>query len=184
MRAGIGRIAALGRRGVQQQCSPSARRIGAREARFAPALRIRVGVEAMRFIDIGANLLDPMFRGEYGGKPAHDGDLDAVLDRAWAAGVERIIVTAGSLAEARAVLELCERHERLFATVGVHPTRCGSFDEDPDGPESHLLKLIEVAQEGIARGKVVAVGECGLDYARLHFCEAEVQRKYFAMQFR
>jgi hypothetical protein len=43
---------------------------------------------APRFVDIGANLLDPMFQGIYNGSSKHPGDLDAVLDRARARGVE------------------------------------------------------------------------------------------------
>ena len=47
----------------------------------------------MRFIDIGANLLDDSFQGRYnGGSQKHEPDLDAVLDRAAAAGVEKVIV--------------------------------------------------------------------------------------------
>ncbi len=33
-----------------------------------------------------------------------------------------------------------------------------------------------------SQGRAVAVGECGLDYDRLHFAPADVQRKYFAAQ--
>ncbi len=44
-------------------------------------------VDAM-MIDIGANLLDPMYRGIYHGREAayHPDDLEDVMDRAWAAG--------------------------------------------------------------------------------------------------
>lgn len=63
-----------------------------------------------KYIDIGANLLDPMYHGEYHGKSYHDDDLDAVLSRAWNAGMHRIIVTAGTLQEARMALELCRKY--------------------------------------------------------------------------
>ena len=39
------------------------------------------------YIDVGANLTDGMFRGEYHGKTYHDPDLDVVLRRGWDAGV-------------------------------------------------------------------------------------------------
>lgn len=43
------------------------------------------------FIDIGANLLDDVFQGRYhGGSQKHQPDLDAVLERASAAGVEKV----------------------------------------------------------------------------------------------
>ena len=80
-------------------------------------------------IDIGANLLDSMFQGEYRGKQAHPPDLQAVLERAAASGVSDCIVTAGSLEEARAALALVRETRqssspvRLSCTVGVHPTR-------------------------------------------------------------
>ncbi|KAG2494042.1 hypothetical protein HYH03_007688 [Edaphochlamys debaryana] len=138
----------------------------------------------MKFIDIGANLLDSMYQGEYNDKSYHPPDLPAVLERAWASGLERLVITAGSLAEARRALELAQTDDRLFCTVGCHPTRCGEFEAHPGGPEAYLEALLAVLREGQALGKVVAVGECGLDYDRLHFCDAETQKKYFAMQFR
>ena len=43
--------------------------------------------------DIGANLTDGMFKGSYNGKVQHPPDLDAVLQRAWAAGTEARTLT-------------------------------------------------------------------------------------------
>ena len=47
-----------------------------------------------------------MYQGTYGDKQYHEPDLAAVLERSWAAGVERIIVTGGTLEGSRAALAL------------------------------------------------------------------------------
>lgn len=91
--------------------------------------------ERPRFIDIGANLTDPMFRGEYRGKQKHRADLNDVLDRGWDAGLDAIFVTGGSLSESEAAIKLCERDSRLFCTVGCHPTRCTEVRRCLQGPE-------------------------------------------------
>eukprot|EP01025_Chloroclados_australasicus_P057529 TRINITY_DN7174_c0_g1_i1.p1 TRINITY_DN7174_c0_g1~~TRINITY_DN7174_c0_g1_i1.p1 ORF type:complete len:366 (+),score=47.49 TRINITY_DN7174_c0_g1_i1:61-1158(+) len=137
---------------------------------------------SMKFIDIGANLLDGMYQGRYHGNQYHAPDLDKVLERSWQAGVEKMIITAGNLQEAKDALELAKTDDRLFCTVGVHPTRCGEF-ESAESAEEYLNELKNVIKQGMEIGKVVAVGECGLDYDRLFFCEAEIQRKWFAKQF-
>ncbi|KAM3738086.1 hypothetical protein ACB098_09G107000 [Castanea mollissima] len=136
----------------------------------------------VRMIDIAVNFTDGMFKGIYNGKQCHVSDIAAVLSRAWSAGVDRIIVTGGSLEESKEALAIAETDGRLFCTVGVHPTRCKEFEENGD-PEKHFQALLSLAKEGIEKGKVVAIGECGLDYDRLHFCPAEIQKKYFEKQF-
>eukprot|EP00035_Acanthoeca_spectabilis_P035159 m.32789 g.32789 ORF g.32789 m.32789 type:complete len:371 (+) comp7099_c0_seq1:170-1282(+) len=133
--------------------------------------------ERPRFIDIGANLTDPMFRGEYRGKQKHRADLNDVLDRGWDAGLDAIFVTGGSLSESEAAIKLCERDSRLFCTVGCHPTRCTEYKEGGSAYGAALEDLIQSH-----RGRVMAVGECGLDYDRLQFCDKETQLKYFEAQ--
>lgn len=60
------------------------------------------------FVDIGANLTDPMFRGVYGGAQKHTNDLDLVLGRAWKQGIEKMIITVGTLHEADEALNLAK----------------------------------------------------------------------------
>ncbi|CAN0076626.1 unnamed protein product, partial [Ectocarpus fasciculatus] len=152
--------------------------------KVAPTTAVMSSPSAAAFIDIGANLLDDVFQGRYhGGSQKHEPDLDAVLERASAAGVEKMIVTAGTLEESREALALAKSHSNLYSTVGVHPTRCSEFFGGGDGPEAHVAALAAILEEGKAAGKVVAVGECGLDYDRLHFCGKEDQAKGFELQF-
>ncbi|KAG8905582.1 hypothetical protein FRB99_008640 [Tulasnella sp. 403] len=136
-----------------------------------------------RYIDIGVNLTDPVFRGR-GGRigGSHPDDFEDMLQRSRTAGVRSMIITGGSLRESREALKIA-KHYGLFATVGCHPTRSTDFDKFNGGPNAYLRaldKLIADNKEG--PGRVVAVGECGLDYDRLFRAPAETQRKYFRMQ--
>lgn len=136
----------------------------------------------LRFVDIGANLLDDMYQGVYRGKPRHEADFDAVLQRAWDGGLERIVVTCGNLEESKRGLDLARTDPRLFSTVGVHPTRCTEFGDTEESLASHVAALTEVAREGMVDGTVAALGELGLDYARTQFCDIETQKRGFLAQ--
>ncbi len=130
------------------------------------------------YIDIGANLVDEMYKGNYRGKQRHDADLDDVLQRAWDSGLDRIIVTAGTLEESRQALEIAKTDERLFCSAGVHPTRCSQeFGDTDESWTEYLQQLRSFIEEGLDQGSLVCLGELGLDYARLEFCDAETQKK-------
>lgn len=136
----------------------------------------------LRFIDIGVNLTDPIFRGYHHGKKRHDDDLDLVLERSRLAGVKSMILTGGSLHESKEALRLAKAHS-FYATVGCHPTRSTQFDKFKDGPSAYLNALDTLIEENIrGKGRVVAVGECGLDYDRTNFADPETQRKHFRSQ--
>ena len=72
--------------------------------------QVSMDTSSLSFIDIGVNLLDEMYQGKYNGNEKHAPDLPAVLQRAWDAGVSKIIITAGNLEEARAALALARTH--------------------------------------------------------------------------
>ncbi|KAH9039944.1 hypothetical protein EDB84DRAFT_1587653 [Lactarius hengduanensis] len=129
-----------------------------------------------RFI---VNLTDPVFRGRYRGRQKHDDDLSHVLERSRRAGVMSMIVTGGSLSESKLALRFAKEHN-LYATVGCHPTRSKEFENDPSGYLQALDELVGAHLSG--PGRVVAIGECGLDYDRTHFTPAAIQQKHFRSQ--
>ena len=61
------------------------------------------------FLDIGVNLTDTMYQGEYHGKTKHQPDLDKVLERSWQNGLEKMIITGGSLEDAKKALEVAKK---------------------------------------------------------------------------
>ena len=85
------------------------------------------------------------------------GDEEAVIERAGAAGVERILVPGWNLASSERALELVDRFPWLDASVGVHPHDAAKVDE------AGWRRIVAMA--GALR--VVAIGETGLDYDRV-----------------
>ena len=56
--------------------------------------------------------------------------------------------------------------DHLYSTVGVHPTYCSQFDQTTGiDPEQYLDQLLALVTSN--RGKVVAIGECGLGVSQL-----------------
>jgi TatD DNase family protein len=64
----------------------------------------------------------------------------------------------------------------------VHPCSATAFDTHPSGPTGLLSSLATLASNGAAAGTVVAVGEIGLDYDRLHYTPADQQLRHFEAQ--
>ena len=58
-----------------------------------------------------------------------EADLDQVLERAWQAGIERILIPGIDLATSRQVVELSERIPGCYAAVGVHPNDALTWDD-------------------------------------------------------
>ena len=105
--------------------------------------------------------------------PEFDGDRDAVIARARAAGVSRQIVPAVSAAGWEKLRGLCAAAPGLHPAYGMHPMFLGEHRPD------HLIAL----REWIERERPVAVGECGLDFF-VEGLDAEQQSLYFEGQLR
>ena len=67
-------------------------------------------LDRLRFADVGANLGDPIFRGIYHGKKAHEDDLADVLQRALDVGCVKMMVTGSDLEESRKAVQLAEKY--------------------------------------------------------------------------
>jgi TatD DNase family protein len=94
-----------------------------------------------------------------------DLDRELVLDRAWQTGLSRILIPGIDLASSRRIVELAKTHSGLFAAMGVHPSDSLTWDANT---WAQLKQLFMVAQGNTlgqhAPGKIVAIGEIGLDY--------------------
>jgi TatD DNase family protein len=104
-----------------------------------------------------------------------DPDREAVLERAAAAGIERILVPGWDVPSSEAALELAARHAPLLqAAVGVHPHDSAAADE---AGEAAWERIEELAADPMC----VAVGEIGLDLER-NISPPDVQLNAFRRQ--
>ncbi|MBJ20388.1 MAG: hydrolase TatD [Deltaproteobacteria bacterium] len=103
----------------------------------------------------------------------YDEDRDAVLERCFSGDVAAL-VSIGSgygVHGNAAAIELAESDSRIFATVGVHPHEAAELDDERRA----------AIRAGLGHERVVALGECGLDYHYMN-SDREVQRSVFAEQ--
>ncbi len=115
----------------------------------------------MNLIDIGVNFHASQLKGV-----ATD-----LLTRAADAGVTHILATGTSLSSSGLALTFARRHPRVWATAGVHPHTAKEYTASTSDSLAALW----------ADERVVAVGECGLDYNRM-FSPAAEQRSAFEAQ--
>jgi len=79
------------------------------------------------------------------------------VETAKASGVERVICVGVDVETSRRSLEIADSLEGVFATAGVHPHDAHGFDPEASARIEELLH----------DPRVVAVGECGLDWYRM-----------------
>lgn len=102
--------------------------------------------------------------------PAFANDLDAVLERATARGVQAVLCVSETLAEAERVIDLADRHPLIKPCAGLYPT---ILDR---AAAAEMLAFIRSH-----RYRLVAIGEVGLDYWKVQdAADREVQRDILA----
>ena len=93
-------------------------------------------------------------------------DAAALVKRARAADVTRIVTIGTGIDSCRAALALADAHDGVYVALGIDPHQAGTTEA------SRLDELREL----LAHPKAVAVGETGLDNAR-RFATPEQQRR-------
>ncbi|KXH41763.1 TatD family hydrolase [Colletotrichum simmondsii] len=145
----------------------------------------------LRFADVAVTATAKDFAGFYRGKQYHQPDFDAVLDRASAAGVDKVMLTGMSLSDAATNLSIAKSRPAgtCFVTIGIHPYHAAEPDAEEDGgEEGHFKKLAEVVRETLSSASegnpspLAAFGELGLDYDRLNHASKEAQIRTFKRQ--
>jgi TatD DNase family protein len=98
-------------------------------------------------------------------------DADEAVARAAEAGVQRILTVGTDLDDCRQALSFAERHDGVFAILGIHPHEAGTA----------TTADVDALRELHGHSKAVAVGETGLDWFR-DYAPRDDQRRLFAAQ--
>ncbi len=116
-------------------------------------------------------------------------DMEAAIKRADEAGVGMNVVGT-QLDTSRAAVEIAEKYDNVWATIGLHPIHTGKSYHDEkelgEGGKAFTSRgeLLDAAayEQLAASPKVIAFGECGLDYFRLEEQTKKVQEEAFVAQ--
>tara|TARA_Y100000748_G_scaffold250122_1_gene215136 strand:+ start:2297 stop:3088 length:792 start_codon:yes stop_codon:yes gene_type:complete len=111
-------------------------------------------------IDIGANLTHPELYDH----------LDKIVDNILSSDTELVIITSSNIQDAEIALEIINRYPKIFfTTIGYHPHNAKDFR-----PE-HIYEIKKYCKQN----KVIAIGECGLDYYRKY---SSVEQQIFCFE--
>ncbi len=99
-------------------------------------------------------------------------DVDGVIRRSVEAGVDGFITVATEPADMHNALAVAKSHENVWASIGFHPHNAKDVSDDD---------LATMEKLAVENGKIVAIGEAGLDYHYDH-SPRQIQRKIFRDQ--
>lgn len=103
--------------------------------------------------------------------PAFEKDQDAVIKKALQNHVRKIINIGVNLGSSTKSIALAQKYSPIYATVAIHPSEIKVFNEH--STDEIRRKLTDLATSP----KVVAIGECGLDYFRISADDKETREK-------
>ena len=83
---------------------------------------------------------------------------ETVIEAAKEAGVTKLICAGCSLADSRLGIDMAAAHPNIYASVGIHPHEALLAIGNPE--------MLNSLAQLVPNKKVIAIGECGLDYYR------------------
>ncbi|MDD7471589.1 MAG: TatD family hydrolase [Ezakiella sp.] len=112
----------------------------------------------LEFIDAHAHYDDEMY----------EADRDEIIKSQFENGAKAIVNASSDVITSKKSVELANKYDRIYAVIGTHPHEAKTFKDDD----------IEIYKELLKNPKVVAIGECGLDY-HYDFSDRETQKRVF-----
>lgn len=94
--------------------------------------------------------------------------VDEIIERALEDNVQCMLCVGTTLPDSKLGIEFVAKHKHVLASIGIHPHETKDYADHPD-------KLQEFARLA-TKPKVVAVGECGLDYYYSHSSKADQEK--------
>lgn len=119
----------------------------------------------LKYVDVHAHYDDEKY----------DQDIESVLKEVKDTGIEYIINAGSGYEESNKALEIAKKHEDIYCTIGIHPYYTDQI-EKVDELEKLYIKYKKL-------GKIVAIGETGLDYHERNDNKQE-QKELFKKQIR
>ena len=98
-------------------------------------------------------------------------DIDRIIENALSGGIEKMICVGVDLQSSEKCIELSEKYNCVYASVGYHP------HDSKKAPPNYLVELESLSKHN----KVVAIGEMGLDFHYNH-SERDIQMQVFREQ--
>lgn len=93
---------------------------------------------------------------------------DDIIQTALEADVDRMICVGTTVEDSEYAVEFVSKREHVWASIGIHPHEAKAYADDP----AALQRFTALATQN----KVVAIGECGLDYYYSHSSKEDQER--------
>ena len=81
-------------------------------------------------------------------------NIDEIINKCKNNGVSKIVISGCDIETNKEVLELVNKYDIIYGTIGFHPTELNDFRED----------YFDFLEKNIMNKKIVGIGEIGLDY--------------------